>query len=817
MQVDQIAADWKTAFRSLSSSRVSTGVILATVAAAIALSTAVFSLVSSVLLQPLPYPDSGRLVRLAEFRTDRNPELPASGGRLTSMTIGLWQRETKTLDAFVPYSATRDTVGAAGSNEQVLVASVGPQFFEIIGAQPAAGRLLSNADHEREAEPVAVISRAYWRRVLDGREEVVGSVVTIAGVPHTVVGLAPEGITFPAPDVDLWTPGRWRWPSPGARLNMMLSIEVIGRMRPDVTIEAVRAEGEQIVRTIASANPASADRVVPIPTVRVVRLLDDIVVETRPALNALLAGMVLVLVAACASLANLLTARSSARARDLAIRATLGAGRTRLLRPLLLEYLTIVVVGTALGTLGGWWILEALPAVVPTSLPRLDDVRLDWRAVALASALVSITVLGAGARPGSRRLSNLRELSSSSRVPARSGSRSAEVFRSGLVAFQVALAVVLMIGAALIGQSMMHLLGTNPGYQPEGVLTFQVAHEGPAFRDKGRLTRFYDALLARIRALPEVTAVSTASKLPLHSFGIVATFRIDGLPTPTDAAERPRAHLLFVSGEYLQAIGTRLVSGRSFEPGDRSETTPVVLVDELLAVRHFGGDAVGKKIVAMGRKVWTIVGVVENVKLANVSDAGEPVIYFPGTQVGESLAYSGGVVVRSTSDPSSLVPAIREFVRELDPSAPLFNAIPLADRLDRTFDQPRFYTLALLLFAALTIVTAVLGVYGVQAYTVERRRGEFGVRRALGADERHILAFVLRRAASLAVIGLSIGLPLAALGVRLLQTLLFGVRPLDPTTFVLAAGSTLVLVLGASWQPARRALAVDPAEALKSE
>lgn len=819
--LDRLAADWRIAFRSLSTSRLSTGVILATVVAAIGLSTAVFSLVSSVLIRPLPYPESDRLVRLAEFRSDREPRTPASGGRLTAVTIGLWQNETTTLEALIPYSFSSSPVGAGGSNEQIMVATVGPQFFEIVGAHPAAGRLLSRADHKADAEPVAVISRRYWRGILGGRNDVEGSVITIDDLPHTVVGIAPDGIAFPAREVDVWKPGRWKWPLPGGRSNIMMSIDAIGRMRPGATVEDVRREGERIVRAIAFADPAFADGLVQIPAVRAVRLLDDMVVDTRPALSALLAGMALVLVAACASLANLLAARNSGRARALAIKVTLGAGRARLLRPLVFEYFVIAFSGTALGALGGWWILEALPAMVPTSLPRLEDVRLDWRGVATASALASATLLVVGARPGWRRQkTNLRELSSSSRVPSRGGSRSAEVFRGALVSFQVALAVVLLIGAALIGQSMVRLLRTSPGYQPGGLLTFQVGQADLAFRDKGRLTRFYNALLERILAMPEVTAAGVASKLPLHSFGFSGTFRIEGLPMPTDPAERPRAHMHVVSTDYLSAMGTRLLAGRAFDKADALQSVPVVLVDELLARRHFAGDAIGKKIISIGGKPWTIIGVVETVKLASVAEAAEPILYFPNTQVGEVLAYnrmSGGVVVRTASVPSSLVPAVREYVRELDPSATIFNIMPLSERLDRTFDQPRFFTLALLLFAALTVATAVLGVYGVQAYTVERRRGEFGVRRALGADERHILTFVLRRAAALAIAGLATGLPLAALGVGLLQTLLFGIRPLDPLTFVLAAGGTFVLVIAASWQPARRALAIDPAEALRSE
>lgn len=818
---DEIAADWRLARRSLASSPLFTSVALLALTVAIGLSTAVFSLVSGVLLRPLPYPESDRLVRLAEFRTDRNPTIPQVGGRLAAVTIGLWMQESAALDAIVPYSSGGQTVGIGGSTEQVLVASVGGRFFDVLSAAPEHGRLLNESDDRPDALPVAVVSRRLWTQMLGRRHEAVGGVLAIEDVSHTIVGVVPSGVALPAPDVDIWVPGRRTWPAPGARSMISMSIDVIARMHPSASIEDVRQEGERVLRAIAMEDPAFFDGIVPVPRLRAVPLRDDMVAEARPALRALFAGMALVLAAACASLANLLVARNTARARDIAIRMALGAARTRLLRPLLFEQLSLVGAGAALGGLVGWWILDVLPVVAPDRLPRLGDIRFEWAALAAATGLALITAVVVGLRPGwQRRDTDLRELSATHRLPARDGSRSAELFRGALVVAQVALAVVLLVGASLIGRSLWHLLHASPGYQPAGVLTFQVGLAEDAWRAQGRQTRFYDDLMARIRGVRGVTAVAFGSKLPLHAGGMAGTFRIDGLPRPADPADFPRAHTQVISTDYHGALGTRLLAGRVFDASDHQQAPPVVLVDESLAHRYFDADAIGRRVLSIGGKTWTIVGVVESVKIGAVSDADEPIMYFPITQVGEILAFnrlSGGVIVRSESDPASLIPVVREFVRELDQAAPIFNAMPLAERLDRTFDQPRFYTLALVLFALMTLATAVLGVYGVQAYAVERRTAEFGVRRALGADESHIVGLVMKRALLLAAAGAAVGIPLATAGVGLLRTMLFGVQPVDPATFVAVPVIMLALVLAASWQPARRALRIDPARALRCE
>lgn len=818
--METIRADWRLAWRSIRRSPLFTGVALVIVAVSIALSTAVFSLVSGVLLRPLPYPNAERLVRLGEIRP--NAAGSANTSRLlASVTIGEWMRQSETLDAIVPYSANGTTrVEIGGTNHQLVAARVGGRFFDVLGETPAAGRLLNESDDRSDAPPVAVVS---WRlsQQIGDLDDTPGRVITIEGVPHTVAGVAPADLAFPSPDVDVWVPGRWTFAMPGAGQRMMMRIAAIARMHPASTVDEVRREAERVLLSIAMADPAFADGTVPVPRPYVASLHDEVVGDTRPALQALFAGMVLVFVAACVSLANLIVARNTARERDIAIRTTLGATRRRLLIPLAMEQVALVGGGAVLGALAGRWILGVLPSIAPERLPRLSEVRFDPAAFTIVAAAALLTALAVGLRPAWRkREGELREVSATSRLLTRSGSRSAELVRGSLVASQVALAIVLLTGAALIARSLLNLVTTHPGYDPSGVLTFQVGMGADAWQERGRQTRFYEELMERVRALEHVTAAGFASHLPLHTAGMSGTFFIEGQPRPSDPADHPRARHVMISPEYHRALGTRLLAGRGFNPQDDADAAPVAIVDELLARRHFGGDALGGRVRSIAGKTWTIVGVVESVKLGSVSAAGEPIMYMPYSQVGESLTFSRlgmGMLVRTASEPTSIGPAVRQIVADLDRSAPIYNLMPLDERLSATFDGPRFYTIALALFAVLTVATAALGVYGVQAYAVERRRTEFGVRRALGARESDITRLVLTRALLLGLAGAAIGIPLAAAGAGLLETLLFGVRPIDPLTFAVVPVVVLLLSLAASWQPARRALRVDPSTALRCD
>ena len=823
-----VGHDWRDAVRGLRHSPGFALVAILTIAFAIGLSTAVFSLVHGILLQPLPYEHADRLVRLAEF----NPRSPlqglragrvgveVTGGTLADTTIGQWLATGQTLDAVVPMSTNGRNVLTPAGTEQRTIGEVGSAFFEALSVRPLAGRLLQAADAAPHAPKAAVVSASFANEIDDG-SGVIGDALSVGDETFTVVGVAPE-LALPEPGVDVWIAGTWRWPQPGASRMLSLSLDVIGRMKPGVTLPDVQAEGERIVLDIATANPNFFEGTVPVPQVRVRRLQDDVVAPVRPALIVLSIGMALVLAAACVNLANLVLARAMTRRRDVAIRLALGASRGRIGRPLFLEQLLLATAGSALGAALAWWTLRALPSIAPADLPRLADVGFNVESLGFASLAALVTAAVAGLLPvwQSRRRgrggwASLDSLRSRAETPG------TDRLRSALVVCQVALAAVLLVGAALVGRSMMALLEVDSGYRPDGVLTFQASLPDLWWRQEGRQRAFVAGLTERLSAQPGVVAVGASSSLPLRSTPSAGSFTVVGRPRPEDPADIPAANHRVITAGYLEAVGTRVVEGRGFLDTDREESERVILVDGALASRVFGGeDAVGQRLQAYGRREWTIVGVAEPTHDVDMATPPEPTIYFPAAQMSELPAFMGdwsGLAVRTSGDPAALAPIVRAAARELEPSWPIHRVEQLSDRMSQTMAQPRFHTLALGLFAALALTTAMLGVYGVLAYAVERRRLEFSVRRALGASERHVLGLVVGRGVLLAAVGLGAGLAAAAAGSSLLRSQLFGVEPLDLVSFAAAAGLLLLVVLLASWWPARRALRVSPVEALKAE
>lgn len=824
------ALDWRYAWRSLRASPSFAAAVLLTLVFGIGLSTAVFSLADGILLRPLPYPQPDRLVRLAEIAPpgaarSRFAQMDDTRGPsgVSDVAIGLWS-DSRTLESVTPLSADGRNVTTPHGVDQVDVAEVGGAFFNLLGVAPVSGRLLRPDDSRRNAPPVAVISQRYWRTAFDQRADIVGASLLIDKTACTIVGIAPDTLAFPQTDVAVWTAGQWLWPAPGPRRAFSVSLDVIARLKPGVTIDQAQAEGAEIARRIAMANPAVAGSNVPMATERVRRLADDLAAPVERALVILLWGMAFVLAAAGMNLASLLLARASAREREAALRLALGASRWRVLRPLVLEQIMLTAAGACGGAALAAWIVKALPLVAPATLPRLDAVRFDAASLAFAVAGSFAVGLVASLAPAWRfsgaRLQAAR-VPGAIRVNAADGGRAADRFRRALVVAQVALAAVLLVGATLIGRSLMALVGVHPGYDPSGVLTFQIAFPEGAWLDKDRQADFFNALLARLEARPDVVAAGEVSTLPLLQVGSAGTFGIVGRPQPADRNDWPIAIHKAVTPGYFTAVGTRVLHGRGFTSADSNAAEKVAVVDEALARAYFPDtDPIGQHLIWMGRTTWRIVGLAESSHQGRMSSPVQPTIYLPAAQLPPVIAfnqYTGGVVVRTSGDPAALAPFARQAVRELDPTSPIFNVMTLEDRLDRTFVEPRFYALALGLFAALALSLAVLGVFGVLAYSVERRRIEFGIRRALGAREAQIGRLVLTQGGVLAATGLAIGLAVAAGGVRLMRSLLFGVTPFDPLTFASAATLVFAVAIGAAWQPARRALRVDPAEILHRE
>ncbi len=827
--VANAASDWRYAWRAAKAAPGATSVAWLTLTLALGLSTTVFSIANGLLLRPLPYPSADRLVRIAEAMVDRSPYatsqvpvLSESGGRVSDTGVGQFVETAAALELVTPYTTGARVVRAGDTADVRPYAEVGAGFFDLLGARPRLGRLFVEADGAAGAAPTVVVSERFWREALGARADVAGTTLLIDDKPHTIAGVVAGDLRFPDPDIDIWIALSRRWPQPGARRNFMTSLDLVARLAPGATIDDANREAGQIGSRIAASDPAYLDGVdVPVPEFRVRSLQQDLVHPIRPALLVLMAGMALVLLVAAANLVNLLLARNTARHREMAVRLTLGAGRWRIVRPLLFEQLLVAAAGAASGALLAWVLLRVMPALAPEALGRLADVRFDYWSLAFAATTALVLGLVVGLLPAWQLPHvSLRDASSAGRTVAGTRVLSAETVRRGLVVLQVSLAVVLVVGAALLGRTMWALGSVHPGYVGQGALIFQLGVPDLLFRQPERQRAFFDELLARIGRSPTVTAAGLTSTLPLHQVGLSGSLAFEGRPRPTTPAEWPRSNKIAISPGYLEAVGTRIIRGRGFTDADSDTSEPVALVDESLVAKYFPNeDPIGRRIDFL-RKMWRIVGVTEAIKQRDVTVAADPVTYFPDRQVPPVLGFNrltGGIAVRSSGDPMDLLPGIRAALQAVDPTVPLHGAERLEDRLSGTFAEPRFYTFVVGLFAGLALAVALLGVYGVLSYSVERRQVEFGVRRALGGDERHILGLVLRQASVLVLAGAAMGLVVAFAGTGVLRTLLFGVAPFDVPTYAATAVGLWMVGLVASFVPAWRATRIDPARALKAD
>lgn len=826
-----IAADWRQAWRSLRHARGFSVVALLTLTFGIGLSTAVFSLVNGILLKPLPIADADRIVRLGEIGSSGVPKIiqelrvmdggleQASSTELADTTIGVWQAQSSALTAFGPYSTSDANVQTSTGTLRATIADVGPHFFDVVPERPLTGRLLGADDDRTEAGLVALVGEHFWTERLGRRPDAIGSSLTIEDKAYTIVGILPASYLFPEPGVDVWKAGQWKWPAPGRSRQFTLSLDVIARLAPSASVEDAQREGQRVVASIASQNPAGNSNDTQ-PYVVVHSLLDAVVSPVRPALIVLSIGMVGVLLAACVNLASLLLARNTARVREIAVRLALGASRWRVIRPLLFEQLLLGGAGTLLGGVLARLLVKLLPHLAPADLPRLSDVQFDVASLAFAAATGLCTAIVVGLLPAWQiPRQRLRDFVSASHLPWFSGARSTDSARSFLVVCQVALAAALLVGAALIGRTLIALLHVDPGYRPEGVLTFQVGLPSEVWHtEPGRERQFYTDVVQRLQAMPNVVAAGHTTSLPLHSGGHAGTLWIAGRPRPAPD-DMPRAHFEYVSTDYYKALGTRLLRGRFFNDQDTLTSEKVLMINDTFATRYFPGeDPIGQLLHTTGNKDWRIVGVIESMHLGDMRHEAPPAVILPANQVAEILSLTGpsvGIAVRTTGNPLTLASDVRQLVHSLDPTSPIYGATPLETLLAATFAQPRFYAIALSLFAALALTTAVLGIYGALAFAVERRRREFGVRRALGASEGHIVRLVAARGVLLGGVGLAIGLALGGLGARLMQSVLFGVRAVDPWSYAGVIVLIAAVVVVASLQPVRRALRIDPARALR--
>ncbi|HEY7190146.1 MAG TPA: ABC transporter permease, partial [Vicinamibacterales bacterium] len=733
--------------------------VIVTIALGVGGTATVFSVVYGVLLQPLPYPNGDRLVRVWEVH--RGADAPVEGLLLSTLTYQSWTRSLATLESLGAFETGMHTVIDAGAAERLVGARVTPSLFHVLRIAPTLGRLFDDADAGKGASKVVVLTHATWRSRFGGGP-VVGKLLTIDGEDHRIVGVAPPGFAFPGLEggrpsaerrsVSFYTP--MVVPDAGE----FDVVEAIGRLKDDVTAVQAEAEGTSLARAVK--RPAEAELILgkggPVD-VRARALIEQMTARVRPALLVVAAGIGLVLLIVCANVANLFLLRSTGRARELALRAALGAGRSGIVRQLLTESLVVSVIGGGLGMFLGWAMTAAVPLVAPSNFPRLDNVHVDWRVLIIAALASTCVGLSAGVVPAFR--SSRLDLSTTMASGSRSVSTPDTGARRLLLIVEAGLAVVLLVGATLFGRSFVKMIQVDTGYNPANVLTADLI---PARASASRLA---ESVLDRVRGVPGVRFAGAGSMAPFGNMIISAGFRLPGMTTAEGRPLFAQAYLTIITPGYAEALGMRILEGRFFRETDLASPVLPVLVNASFAKRYFtdGKAATGRRftgILGGDAGVAEVVGVVADVLPASLNTAPQPQIY---TLHGSPMKMDNAtLVVRTDADPSTLTPLLRQLVRQLEPGASLDHVGSLNSKISASVSEPRFTALVLAVFSGLALTLAATGLSGVLSYIVAQRRREIGLRAALGATRAELMTMVLREGLRVTVVGLALGLTVAA-------------------------------------------------------
>ena len=780
-----------------------------TLALGIGANAAIFSVVNAVLLQPLPYPDAERLMMVWTY----NPRQGFDKDVGTYPNFEDWRRESRSFERLAAYTTTSYTLTGSGDPLHIRGAVVTPGFFEALGVSPLRGRAIGSNDAAAGGHRVAVLSHGLWMRRFGGDPGVVGRTVPLSGVSHDVIGIMPEEFAHPE-EAELWTPL-----APTERFAELMAsrgsfwLTVIGRLRSDVARAAAQAEMDAIAARLERGYPANAGL-----GVRLVPLHEEIVGDVRRPLLVLLGAVGFVLLIACANVANLLLTRAAARQRELAVRAALGAGRARIARQLLTESVVLALVGGAAGLLLAAWAVDLLHALAPAHVPRLSLVRVDAAVLAYAMAASVITGIFFGLAPVSQSSSTADALKDG----ARGGTDSprGRRLRSALAIGEIAVALVLVVGAGLLVRSFIALTRVDLGFETRGLLALRLQLPRAAYPKPEQVAAFYERLTERIRALPGVESAAAASSILLPSLPQSAGVIVENRPPDTSAGARVPVPYDAITPDFFDTLRIPVLKGRRFTAGDAAGGLPVVIVNEAFERRYFpDGDPLGRRVAfgsapAPDTAWYTIVGVVRDTRRAGVDRAPWAEMYFPQAQAQDPAMF---VVLRTSGDPVALAAAARAAVWSLDRTQAVSSVRTLRDMVDRTQANRRFTTLLLLVFACVALALAAVGVYGVIAYSTAQRTQEIGIRMALGAGRSDVLRLVLGEGVRIGVFGLAIGIAGAAFASRLLTGLLFGVPRWDPLTFVAVPLLLLAIAAIASWIPARRAVRLDPVRAMRAD
>ncbi len=791
-----------------------TAIAVLTLALGTGANTAIFSVVNTVLLRPLPFEHPEQLVTPWGNRDKGEQQRVVSYPDFVD-----WRDQTRTLEQVAAYNLVATHLRGEGEPELLSGAAVSADLFPLLGVRLALGRAFTRDEDQPGSAPVIILGYGVWQRRFGSDPNIIGKEVILGNRGATVLGVLPAGFRFPvqATKTDFLQPLA---PVMGERVKRRssYSMRVVARLKPGVTLEQAQAEMRTIAQRLEQQYPDENYRL----GVDLVPLHEDIVGSTRPALLMLLSAVGFVLLIACANVANLLLARAAARRKETAIRAALGASRACILRQLLTESLLLSLLGGTLGLLLALWGVDLLVAVSPRDIPRLQDVALDARVLGFATLISIMTGIIFGLAPALQASkTDLNEVLKEGSRGSTEGIRRNRV-RSLLIVCEVALSVLVLIGAGLLVKSFLRLREVNPGFDPRHVLTTSLSL-GVARYPQGEQQRdFFQKILQRIRALPGIESAGVINPLPFGGSSSSNTFTIEGRP-PLDPGETPHSYYRAISPDYFRTMGIPLLKGRAFTERDVKDQPPVLIINETLARRFFAGeDPLGKRIIIGFDPIDNpnsppreIVGVVGDVRHAGLDVKSGAEYYVPYLQAPER---NMDLVVRATpGSPPSTAASIRSAIREVDKDQYIPDIQPMEQLLAESVARRRFSMLLTGLFAALALTLAAVGIYGVISYSVTQRTHEIGVRIALGARTQDVLRLVVGQGMILTSIGVAVGVAVALVVTRVMVSLLYGVSATDPTTF---AGISLLLTmvaLVACYIPARRATKVDPMVALRYE
>jgi putative ABC transport system permease protein len=799
-------------------------IAILTLALGIGANTAIFSVVNAVLLKPLPFPEPEQLIAVGMTDTRQKEQTELSS--LSYPDFFDFRDQNRTLASSAVY---RDRSFALTSDEgasSVHGVKASAEFFDVLGIKPKMGRGFVRDDEQAGGGTggfKVIISDDFWKKHFAADPNVIGHTVTLDRRPHTVIGVMPAGFQFPIQNepIDFYVSiaedaANPDGGTPTTKQRGNHSLQAVARLKPGVTIAQANSDLSTIAEALAKQYPDSNTHF----GVLAKPLREDMIGDVRPALYILFAAVVCVLLIANANVANLLLARASARGKEIALRAAMGASRVRIIRQLLTESVLLAGLGGLFGLLLAQWGTDALVKTVPQNIPRISNIQLD-ASVLIFTLLVSLaTGVVFGLVPAWQ--ASHVDLNSSLKAGTRTGGGGENKgrVRNALIMAEVALALVLLISAGLLIQSFARLGRVQPGLRTERLLTARLSLPDVAYPKNENVIAFYDQFLTRIRAIPGVESASTIVPLPLSGSNMVTSFDIQERPLPE--GQRPGAPVRIIATDYFKTMGIPVRQGRIFDERDRYDSAPVVIVNERFAQKYFPGeDVIGKRIQPgfsadeTGDKMREIVGVVGNVKHLSLRNEDSPEMYLPRTQIPFGIS---SLVIRTTvSNPNAITNSLRKELAAMDPTIPLTSVRVFDEYISRSLARPRFNTLLLSIFAGTALLLTAIGIYGVLAYSVAQRTSEIGIRIALGAGKSSIFRLIVGQAMTLVGISLALGLAGAFAATRLLNSLLFGVGASDPATFAGIVLLVSAVAFIAAWVPARRATRVDPIIALRAE